>query len=80
MRHKATVTDQQLLWATSCLPDGAGVSCEASTGNPASLLLFLLPLELDGTVAKRPEDRQTQRDRQLTQGAVTADTRGQQDT
>lgn len=75
MRHKVTATDQQLLRVKSCLPDGAGVSCEASTGNPASPLPFLLPLELDGTVAKRPEDRQTQRDRQLTQGAVTSDTR-----
>lgn len=40
-----------------CLLDGVLGSCEASTGKHVSLLLFLLPLELEGTVAKSPEDR-----------------------
>lgn len=40
-----------------CLPDGVLGSCEASAGKHVSLLLFLLPLALEGTVAKSPEDR-----------------------
>lgn len=44
--------------AVPLLPDGALGSCEASTGKQASLLPFL-PLELEGTVARSPEDRES---------------------
>lgn len=40
----------------SCLPEGAAASREASTGNPVSP--FPLPVGVDGTVAKRPEDKE----------------------
>lgn len=41
------------------LPAGAVTLCDASVGNPTpseGVSLFPLPLELDGTVAKRPEN------------------------
>lgn len=50
---------QRLRGVWRCSPDGAALSCDASTGNPVSLWPFLFPLELDGTVARRPADRRT---------------------